>query len=62
MVCNRIKLESSEFVKYSSDMILTFINLLDGEKEYILFDDNMSDSGTVEVFNEIFPLSAFGIM
>lgn len=47
-----------EDVRFTDKTIMHFTDIITLEKATVLFPEN---SSTVKVFNEIFPLSAFGV-
>lgn len=59
--CNRTLLNGIESIAFSDRQIAHFTDTITHEKTTIELTDEIYDNGNIEVFNEIFPLSAFGM-
>lgn len=58
---NTTKLMSVEPISQTDNSILNFVDTITHAKQSILLNDELEETGHIEVFNEIFPLAAFGI-
>lgn len=59
--CNSTLLNGIESIAFTDRQIAHFTDTITHEKNTVELTNEIYDNGHIEVFNEIFPLSAFGL-